>query len=201
MWLLRPAALSAVICFRILAALFVLVLIALIAEPAFAQAVSSQLVDAGTVVTVPVGDWATHILDLAGAVLVASLAGLIATAVHFLPSWLRPLISTAMQNALAGYLKQGINYAIQTVEGSEKGKTMDLNVGSAVVAVALQYAIDHAPAFLINLAGGDDELREKIIALLGDLEMWLAPNVSPAAVKTQAEAGPAAAVAAVTAAQ
>ncbi len=163
-------------------------------DAAFAQsasAVISSAVDATTVtvpatsdtiVTIPAGNWANTVLDLFGAILMASIASLVAIACRFLPGWLQPLVTTAVQTAITNFARQGLAYAIQWVVGFDKDKTIDLNVGSAAVAVALRYVIEHAPAFLVSLAGGPDKIKEKLIALLGEFGITLDAQTSPAAV-------------------
>ncbi|OJX17964.1 MAG: hypothetical protein BGO82_17295 [Devosia sp. 67-54] len=143
-----------------------------------------------TIVTVPLGNWTTNVLDIAGAILMAAVASLVAIAARMLPDWLRPLVTTAVQAAIANFVRQGIAYAIQAIEGFDKNKTIDLNVGSAAVAVALRYVIEHAPGFLVGLAGGEEAIKDKIIALLGEVGITLDASTMPAAVKAQAAVMP-----------
>ncbi len=91
-----------------------------------------------------------------------------------------------MQAAIANFIRQGIAYAIQWVEGFDKDKSISLNVGSSAVAVAARYVIEHAPPFLVGLAGGEDKIKDKIIALLGEFGIVLDPEVYPDQVKASA---------------
>lgn len=49
---------------------------------------------------------------------------------------------------------------------AEKGKTLDVKVGSSVVASAVQYVVGHGPAWLIAWLGGATAIEQKIIARL-----------------------------------
>ena len=154
----------------------------IVAPPASSSVVASVPTDGSTIVTVPIGDWTNRVVDLFGALLTAAVTALIAIAIRFLPNWLQPLITVTVQTAIAGFVRQGFGYAIQEVENFDKDKTVDLNVGSAGVASALTYVIQHAPPFLINLAGGKDSIVEKIIAFLTEHGITLDSSVQPAQV-------------------
>ena len=72
-------------------------------------------------------------------------------------------------------------YGINTVVGAEKGKTLEINVGNAVAAQGVQYAIDHGPAWLVDWMGGTENIQQKIIARLP-----LVSGAAPAAVPVAA---------------
>lgn len=157
---------------------------------AFAQDASSSIAvpatTGDTIVTVPLGDWTTQVLDVVGAILLGLVSLLVATAARFLPGWLRPLVTASVQAAIANFVRQGIAYAIQEVEGFDKDKTISLDVGNAAVASALRYVIEHAPDWLVGLAGGKDAIAEKIIAFLGEHGIVLDSGVAPAQVASTA---------------
>jgi hypothetical protein len=69
---------------------------------------------------------------------------------------------------IANYVRQGIAWAIQEVENFDKDKVITLDVGNAGVASALRYVLEHAPAWLVGLAGGKDKIVQKIVAFLTD---------------------------------
>lgn len=127
----------------------------LLATAALAQAAPAS----DTLVHIPIGDWigqgASILLTLAGAVLAFALAKL--------PASIVAMIKTAQVDQL---LLKAIDYGINAVAGAEKGKTLDIDVGNAVLEKALQYVIDHAPAWLIQWMGGDAMVREKLVARL-----------------------------------
>lgn len=160
---------------------------------AFAQSASSSVLasvppDSTTIVTVPYGDLANQVLDIVGTVAAAAVAALVALAASMLPGWLRPLITASVETAIGHFIDQGVNYAIQEVEGFDKDKTISLNVGNAGVASALNYVVAQAPGFLIKLAGGKDAVISKIIAFLSKFGIVLDTGVAPAAVAAQVSA-------------
>lgn len=59
-------------------------------------------------------------------------------------------------------LRNAINYGINAVAGAVKDKTLEVRVGNEVLAKALQYAVDNAPAWLQQWAGGPEGLAKKI---------------------------------------
>jgi hypothetical protein len=63
-------------------------------------------------------------------------------------------------------INNAINYGLNAVAGAVKGKTLDVDVGNKVLAQALQYAVDNAPAWLQTWAGGPEGLAKKIWAKL-----------------------------------
>ena len=58
------------------------------------------------------------------------------------------------------------DYALNTVSGAVKGRTLSVPLGSAVIAAAVQRAADQAPAWLLREAGGLDGLAEKVFRSL-----------------------------------
>lgn len=147
---------------------------------AFAQEVSSSalaVVDGGKV-SVEVAGALNPVLEFLGGLLTLAVASLVALAVRFLPAAIRPLITTAVQTAIARFIEQGIGWAIQEIEGFDKDKRIDFNVGSAGVASALAYVLNQAPPFLIKLAGGKDAIVNLIVSFLGRFGIVLDTGVS-----------------------
>jgi len=134
-------------------------------------------------VTVPIGAWLDPIIEfIIGVVLAAGATWLVGVLVGFLPQWLRPLVNAAVQAALAGWIRQAINYAIQQVEGFDKDKSISFDVGSNALAVILRFLIEHGPGWLLKLAGGPDKLKAQILAALSDHGIVLDSGVLPAQV-------------------
>lgn len=158
------------------AALFVIA----IPLAAFAQDASSSAIAVvtGTDVTVQASSVLNPIIEFVGGLLTLAAAALVAMAVRFLPAAIRPLITTAVQAAVARFIEQGIGWAIQEVEGFDKDKTVNFNVGSAGVASALAYVLNQAPPFLIKLAGGKDAITNLIVSFLGRFGIVLDTGVS-----------------------
>jgi len=61
-------------------------------------------------------------------------------------------------------LLRSLQAAINSTKGATAGQTLNVAVGSEVLAKALQYAIDNGQAWLINWMGGRKGIEEKLIA-------------------------------------
>lgn len=130
---------------------------------AFAQ---SSSVPPDTTISVPVGDWLqgsmTVIVDILGLVIGA----LLTWALSFLPATLRTYITAGMIAQVDQLLGRAVQFGLQKAVGAIGSKEITVDVKSAVVADAVQYAIDHGPNKLIAAMGGADGVEEKIIARL-----------------------------------
>ena len=146
---------------------------------------------ADSTVSIPVDSWLNPILEFIGVIAAALATWLVGLLVGFLPKWAQAAITAQAQAALAGWIRQAINYAIQQVEGFDKDKTISVDVGSSALATALRFLIEHAPAFLIKLAGGPDKIKAQILAALSDHGIVLDSGVLPEAVAARAASDPA----------
>lgn len=139
-------------------ALFAGALLALSTTAAFAQTATTAPVIDG-VVSIPWGDWfyngATTIIAILGAIL--------AWGIRHLPSRFVAIAQTAQVEQL---LNKAIDYAINRTAGAVKGRALTLNVANQVLETAIEYAVTYAPAWLIGWVGGQQGLRDKIIARL-----------------------------------
>lgn len=145
--------------------------------PALAQ-------DSSTV-TLPWGDWLSAILS--EVILVAGTAAtlLVTWALRYVPDTLKAYITEQHRKAAEQLIQRGIDYAINAVKDFATGKKLDVNVGSQVVAEALNYIIKHGPEWLITWLGGAGAIREKILARLE-----LADGVAAAEVAEVSEVTP-----------
>lgn len=131
--------------------LFFLMILA-IASPANAQ-------EADTLIDLPWGDLLANGADT----LVMIIIALLGWAMRLLPAHILAVVQTwQVEQILARAITAGIN----KTAGAAKGKALTVDVGNAVLAQALQYVIDNAPAWLIKWAGGEEGLRDKLIARL-----------------------------------
>jgi hypothetical protein len=80
-------------------------------------------------------------------------------------------------------LNNAIGYGLNAVQGAVKDKTLSVDVGNEVLAKALQYAVDNAPAWLQSWAGGPEGLAKKIWARL-NLGEGASDAALPSAVST-----------------
>ena len=133
-----------------------------------------------TTVVVPVGDWATNVVPTIEAVLTSIIAIAVTWGMRFVPSAIKAFITQQQINQAEQLLVNAIGYGINTVVGAEKGKTLEINVGNAVAAQGVQYAIDHGPTWLVDWMGGTENIQQKIIARL-PLVSGAAPTAIPVA--------------------
>ncbi|SFL18937.1 hypothetical protein [Methylorubrum salsuginis] len=78
------------------------------------------------------------------------------------PVWLSSLLAGRIEIVV----RTAVDYALNAVEGAAKGQVLTIPVGSAVVAKALQRALDSTPAWIVRLAGGPAEIGARIFRSL-----------------------------------
>lgn len=144
---------------------FVLILLAMSFSPVFAQDGSN------IVVAVPptevVFNWGDFV-----AILLANLAdptSVAWTAFGIAMTWLVAQLPGPAKWAFNVFkvdqlLAKALVGAINTTKGAVAGKSLDVNVGSEVLAKAIQYAIDNGQKWLIDWMGGANGVEEKLIA-------------------------------------
>lgn len=128
-----------------LAAAFVVALTAV----AFAQAASPDAV------TVPVGDWLTHIIDNDVLPLVDTALGLLGALLLYelrqhLPAALQAFTSGKNEQLLDNLATEGAALAAAKVDQSLAGRVITVDAPNPQIAVAAQHIIDNAPAALAN---------------------------------------------------
>lgn len=119
---------------------------------------------AGTV-EVPIGSWVENVASFGTEIIFAA----VAFALRKVPSSLTGLFQALRVDQL---LERAVDYGLNAVVEATRGKTLNLETGSAVLGAAVQYAVNMAPT-LVAWAGGEDAIRAKIFARL-----QLAPDVS-----------------------
>lgn len=122
---------------------------------------SAALASDGTV-TIPYGQWLTDWSPL----IASGLAALVAWGFRQLPANIAAILGNARVELL---INNAIGYGLNAVKDASKGKTLSADVGNQVLAEALQYGVDNAPAWLLAWAGGPEGLAKKIFGRL-DLE-------------------------------
>jgi hypothetical protein len=127
----------------------VLVALALVAAPAFAQSETEVVIKYGELLSQLSGT----LITLAGSALAAALA--------MLPPAINSLIKTWRVDQL---MENAISYGINRVAEAAHGKELKADVGYAVLAQALQYAVDNGSPKLIKWIGGLDGVEKKLIA-------------------------------------
>ena len=76
---------------------------------------------------------------------------------------LRLLVTDALVERL---VRNATDYALNAVAGAVRGRRLTVSVGSAVIAQAVQRALDQAPAWLIRAAGGGEGVAAKVFRSL-----------------------------------
>jgi len=146
--------------FKYLGLLFVS-LFALIAMPALAQDVSAA--QSATQIGIPWGAWLGSIVDFLSTIIIPIVLAFLARLFAILPGPVIQLLKTMQVEQL---LARAVDFALNAVEGAAKGKVLTIDTGSEVVAMAVNYVIDKAPAKLVEFIGGELALREMILARL-----------------------------------
>jgi hypothetical protein len=113
----------------------------------------------GAAVTIPYGELVTEVSHIASAVLTPLLIALLAKMTGPVGLFLRTLLGERL-------IRNARDYALNSVEGAMKGKALSVPVGSVALAVALQYAMDEGPAWLIKTLGGPDGIKNKLFRAL-----------------------------------
>lgn len=128
-----------------------------------AEAVLTQTPAAVTGVVLPYGSWiAQYGLEVATWA-VSALAALAAAAIARL--W--PMAASILTQQRLQTAGQAIaEYAINAVANSTKDGKVTVNMGSAVVAAAVQRGIDAVPGWVVKKAGGPEGLAAVVFRLL-----------------------------------
>jgi small basic protein len=160
--LLKAAALAAVV---FLAAMPVLAPVAAFAQDA-SSAVSSVAPPADTTVSVPVGSWLQASVTVLADILGLVIGGLVTVILAKLPASIRTYVTAGVIAQVDQLLGRAVQFALQKAVDTFGTKEITFDVKSAVVADAVNYAIDHGPGKLIDLMGGAEGIEQKIIARL-----------------------------------
>jgi len=140
-------------------------LVVLASSPAFAATIS-----------IPYGD---AVAEFASSYAYELLVGGMLFLCRKLPASVYAIIQTLRFDQLA---ERAIGYGLNAVAGATRGKKLEIEVGSQVLAMALNYAMENAP-LLVKWAGGYEALKQKLFARLE-----LVPEASVAKVDQALEA-------------
>ncbi len=110
-------------------------------------------------ISIPIAVWLQAISDWVIPIISVAVLWLI----RKLPSQIAGILTTLRVDQL---LEKAIAYAINTVVGASKDKTLNVSTGNQVVDKALQFIVTNAPAWMIKWMGDGDAIRQKIIARL-----------------------------------
>ncbi|MFE1601649.1 hypothetical protein [Methylobacterium sp. ID0610] len=117
----------------------------------------------GTTVEIPWGAWLAALMPSVASVAVTILAGVASAALGKVAPWLTLFIS---QKRIEATIQTAVDYGINAVEGATKDGKLSVPVGSRVLAVALQRAVDSTPKWIIDAVGGPAEIAARIFRAL-----------------------------------
>lgn len=141
-----------------------IILAALALACAFSSpALAADLVQSGTTVTLPYGEWLVALGNTASALLLPALAGMATTAIYKVFPMARLVLTQQRVEQLGNAVTE---YAINAVGEATKDGKLSISVGSAVIAKAVQRGIDAAPAAAMKAVGGPQGLAEVVFRKL-----------------------------------
>jgi hypothetical protein len=141
-------------------------------------AAQSSIAPPDTVVTVPWGDWLGPVLmDAAG--LLATV--IMAVVLRFLPASLRAWLTAQRTAQLEQLLERALGYAAQKTAVAVQGRTFEVDVHTELLAKGAQYAINNGPKKLIEWAGGEKAIIDKLTARIPTSPSVKAVTLTPAA--------------------
>ena len=141
-----------------------------------AVAAADPDVAASKSVALPLAEW----ISVVQGTLVTVLLGLLGKGLAKLPA---PLVWVVRMYGEEKIVNQAIALAVNAVPGVARGAPLNVEVGSSVLAHALQWIVDNVPKFAVSAMGGEDGIKAKIFAAL-----HLEPDVSAAAMGVKATA-------------
>ncbi|MCC0808426.1 hypothetical protein FPV16_19790 [Methylobacterium sp. W2] len=116
-----------------------------------------------TAVILPYGEWLLAAANLFTAVIVPVLGGFLIQAVTKVYPWAALFLTQKRVEQMANAVTE---YAVNAVPGAVKEGKLSIPVGSAVIAKAIQYGINNAPAKAMEAAGGPQGLAKIVFRKL-----------------------------------
>lgn len=136
-------------------------LVALSVSLALAQASSSAPVPASTVVSF---DWGDFVGRLGSELIPWAVLLVIGVITSLLPAPVRAFLNTQRTAQVEQLLEKALGFAAARLSDSVKGQTLTLDVQNELAANALQYALDHGSKAVLDFAGGQAALPQKLVA-------------------------------------
>ena len=135
-------------------------LIACVVGPAFAAELATT--DA-TSVTLSAAPWIALLQEIVITAVIPAVAAYLIQAIRKVYPWAALFLTQSRVEQMANAVTE---YAINAVPGAVKEGKLSINVGSAVIAKAVQRAVDAAPAKALEAAGGEAGLAEIVFRKL-----------------------------------
>ena len=140
-----------------------------------------------TAVAIPWGDWLVAALQPASAVLVPVAAAAVTAAVAKVAPWAASVLTRQRVEAA---IRAGADYGQNAVAGAAKGRTVSVDLGSAVIAAGARHVLDTAPARVVRRAGGAEGVATRIFrALPLDAQASAQTVLAPALAELRGEDG------------
>jgi len=114
-------------------------------------------------VAIPWGNWLVGLLQPVSAVLVPIAAAAVTAGIARVAPWAASLLTRERVEAA---IRAGAEYGQNAVAGAARGRTVSVDLGSAVVAAGARHVLAHAPARVVRQAGGAEGVAARIFRAL-----------------------------------
>ncbi len=140
-----------------------------------------------TAVAIPGGDWLGASLQPASAVLVPVAAAAVTAGIARVAPWAASVLTRQRVEAA---IRAGADFGQNAVAGAAKGKTVSVDLASAVVAAGARHVLATAPARVVRQAGGASGVATRIFrALPLDAQASAQTVLAPALARLRSEDG------------
>ena len=141
-----------------------ILLAALALACASVPALAAEVATVGdTAVILPWGQWVTAIAQTATEVLIPIIITALGIAARKLPWYLQMWFTTQRIDRM---VRLGAEYAVNAVAGAAKDKALSVDVGSKLLAVGLERIMGSSPSWLLEAAGGQKGITERLFRAL-----------------------------------
>ncbi|MGH1588184.1 hypothetical protein ACRBEV_07220 [Methylobacterium phyllosphaerae] len=132
-------------------------------------------------VTLPWGDWLVGLLQPVTAVLVPLAAAAVTAGIARVAPWAASLLT---RDRVEAAIRAGAEFGQNAVAGAARGRTVNVDLGAAVVAAGTRHVLATAPAHVVRKAGGAEGVAARIFrALPLDPQASAASVLAPALVQ------------------
>mgnify|MGYP006950201168 CR=1 FL=1 len=114
-------------------------------------------------VSLPWGDWLTGLLQPVSAFLVPLAAAAVTAGIARVAPWAASVLT---RDRVEAAIRAGAEFGQNAVAGAAKGRTVSVDLGSAVVAAGARHVLATAPAHVVRSAGGTEGVAARIFRAL-----------------------------------
>ncbi|MBP1180445.1 hypothetical protein [Methylobacterium sp. PvR107] len=138
-------------------------------------------------VSLPWGDWLTGLLQPVSAFLVPLAAAAVTAGIARVAPWAASVLT---RDRVEAAIRAGAEFGQNAVAGAARGRTVSVDLGSAVVAAGARHVLATAPARVVRSAGGAEGVAARIFrALPLDPQASAASVLAPALAELRAHDG------------